>query len=105
MAIRDDPSPIREALACSELSSGRFEGASSSAGISPPVPCFTGKDLPPALTIGETSAMLRLDPRTIRAMVTSGELEGNRRGHAIRVSRSSVLEWLSGKRRVSRSRR
>jgi excisionase family DNA binding protein len=49
--------------------------------------------------------VLRLDPRTIRAMVTAGELEGNRRGHAIRVSRASVLEWLSGKRRVSRSRR
>ncbi len=58
-----------------------------------------------ALTIWETSTMLRLDPRTIRAMVSSGELEGNRRGHAIRVSRSSVLEWLSGKRRVPRSKR
>ncbi len=62
-------------------------------------------DFPLALTIWEASTMLRLDPRTIRAMVSSGELEGNRRGHAIRVSRSSVLEWLSGKRRVPRSKR
>ncbi len=65
----------------------------------------TEAPLPIALTISETSTVLRLDPRTVRAMVTSGELEGNRRGHAIRVSRASVLEWLCGKRRVSRSRR
>ncbi len=101
----DEPSPTREALAGSEPSPGQFEGGTSSAGILRPVPGFTGNEFPPALTIGEASTMLRLDPRTIRAMVTSGELEGNRRGHAIRVSRSSVLEWLSGKRRVSRSRR
>jgi excisionase family DNA binding protein len=61
--------------------------------------------LPLALTIIETSRVLRLDPRTVRAMVTAGELEGNRRGHAIRVSRASVLDWLRGKRRVPRSKR
>ena len=61
--------------------------------------------LPLALTIIETSKVLRLDPRTVRAMVTAGELEGNRRGHAIRVSRASVLDWLRGKRRVPRSKR
>jgi excisionase family DNA binding protein len=61
--------------------------------------------LPLALTIIETSRVLRLDPRTVRAMVTTGELEGNRRGHAIRVSRASVLDWLRGKRRVPRSKR
>jgi len=60
---------------------------------------------PAALTVSEASELLRLDPRTIRAMVHSGELDGNQRGHAIRVSRSSVLDWLRGKRRVSRSKR
>lgn len=73
---------------------------------SPAPSSFPTEDhLPLALTINEASQLLRLDPRTIRAMLTARELDGNRRGHAIRVSRASVLEWLSGKRRVSRSRR
>jgi len=62
------------------------------------------ESLPLALTPREAASALRLDPRTIRAMVRSGELEGNQHGHAIRVSRASVLDWLCGKRRVSRSR-
>ena len=61
--------------------------------------------LPLALTVTEAAEMLRLDPRTVRAMLRAGELEGNQRNHAIRISRSSVLDWLCGKRRVSRSRR
>jgi len=61
--------------------------------------------LPEALTVREAALLLRFDPRTIRAMVRSGELEGNCRGRTIRVSRSSVLEWLRGKRRVLRSKR
>lgn len=60
---------------------------------------------PFALTVTETSTLLRLDPRTVRDMVHSGELEGNQRGHAIRVCRSSALDWLRGKRRVPRSKR
>jgi excisionase family DNA binding protein len=60
---------------------------------------------PIALTVREAAGLLRLDPRTIRAMVLAGELEGNHRGHAIRVSHASVVEWLRGKRRVSRSTR
>lgn len=64
------------------------------------------RDQPPiALTVREAAGLLRLDPRTIRAMVLTGELEGNHRGHAIRVSHASVVEWLRGKRRVSRSTR
>lgn len=61
--------------------------------------------LPLVLTVQETSAVLRFDPRTIRAMLCAGDLEGNQRGHAIRISRSSVLDWLRGKRRVPRSKR
>ena len=60
--------------------------------------------IPLALTVHEAAGLLRLDPRTIRAMVRSGELEGNHRGHAIRLSGASVLEWLRGKRRVPRSK-
>ena len=60
--------------------------------------------LPFALTVQETSQVLRLDPRTVRAMLHTGELEGNQRGHAIRISRASVLDWLRGK-RPSRARR
>lgn len=52
--------------------------------------------LAPALTVRETSRALRLDPRTIRAMFRAGELEGNRRGHAIRISRESVEAWIRG---------
>lgn len=61
--------------------------------------------LPLVLTVQETSQLLRLDPRTIRTMLRAGDLEGNQRGHAIRISRSSVLDWLRGKRRVPRSKR
>jgi excisionase family DNA binding protein len=60
---------------------------------------------PMAVTVKEAAMLVRLDARTIRAMVLSGELEGNQRGHAIRVSRASVLDWLRGKRRVPRSKR
>jgi len=62
-------------------------------------------DLPIALTVQEAADLLRLDSRTVRAMVRTGELQGNQRGHAIRVSRSSVVDWLSGKRRAPRSKR
>lgn len=61
-------------------------------------------ELPLALTVQEASVALRLDPRTVRQMVRSGEIDGNQKGHAIRISRSSVLDWLCGKRRVPRSR-
>jgi excisionase family DNA binding protein len=75
----------------------------------PPITTVVGKGsedaLPLALTVQETSDVLRLDPRTIRAMLRAGELDGNQKGHAIRISRSSVLDWLRGKRRVPRSKR
>ncbi|MBS2031762.1 MAG: helix-turn-helix domain-containing protein [Deltaproteobacteria bacterium] len=59
--------------------------------------------LPVALTVAEVAALLRLDPRTVRRLIRLGDLEGNQAGHAIRVRRDSVLEWLRGK-RASRSR-
>jgi excisionase family DNA binding protein len=57
------------------------------------------------MTVVEAAELLRLDPRTVRDMLRTGELEGNQRGHAIRISRTSVLDWLRGKRRVPRSKR
>ena len=61
--------------------------------------------LPLALTVQETSQVLRLDPRTVRAMLRVGDLDGNQRGHAIRISRTSALDWLRCKRRAPRSKR
>jgi excisionase family DNA binding protein len=83
------PSGVDEALVERRASAGH---ATSQASI------------PLALTVHEAARLLRLDPRTIRAMIRAGELEGNHRGHAIRVSGASVLEWLRGKRRVPRSK-
>lgn len=57
------------------------------------------------LTVAEAGAFLRIDPRTIRAMVRAGELEGNQHGHCIRITRESVVDWARGKRRVPPSRR
>ena len=68
-------------------------------------PAVAERDPPLVLTVGEAADLLRLDRRTVRSMVRSGELEGNQRGHAIRVSRPSVVDWLRGKRRVPRSKR
>jgi hypothetical protein len=66
---------------------------------------FAEDALPLALTVQETSQVLRLDPRTVRAMLRVGDLDGNQRGHAIRISRTSALDWLRGKRRAPRSKR
>jgi excisionase family DNA binding protein len=101
----DQPTAIRDA--CEVVSDGAMHLASAQAnGTAGSSMGFEIEaSLPFALTIIETSRVLRLDPRTVRAMVTAGDLEGNRRGHAIRVSRASVLDWLRGKRRVPRSKR
>ncbi len=56
---------------------------------------------PLAVTIREAADLLHLDPRTVRAMFHAGEIAGNQRGHAIRLSRASVLEWLGGRRQTS----
>jgi excisionase family DNA binding protein len=61
--------------------------------------------LPPACTVAQVAVFLRLNARTVREMFHRGELTGGQRGHAIRISRGSVLDWLSGKRPVSLSRR
>ena len=47
-----------------------------------------------ALTVAEAANYLRVDRRTIRKMVRDGDLDGNQKGHVIRVSRHSVVTWL-----------
>jgi excisionase family DNA binding protein len=87
------------------------DGEPSSEQQPPTTTCVVGvasvaeNALPLALTVQDAARVLRLDPRTIRGMVRSGELDGNQKGHAIRISRSSVLDWLRGKRRAPRSKR
>ena len=85
--------------------SDRGSDAAPELSIAPNEGAVTETNLPLALTVQEASQVLRLDPRTVRAMLRAGDLEGNQRGHAIRISRSSVLDWLCGKRRVPRSKR
>lgn len=93
------PSPILVATTHASAGHDAFaETANRTDTVAPPTP-------PVALTVQEASHALRLDPRTIRAMLRSGELEGNQRGHAIRISQTSVIDWLRGKRRVPRSKR
>lgn len=52
---------------------------------------------PLVLTVAEVAQLLRLDPRTVRDLFKRGELAGNQAGHAIRLYRASVLDWISGK--------
>lgn len=60
-------------------------------------PATAAESLPLALTIGEASSVLRLDSRTVRKMIGTGELVAGRHGRAIRVSRDSVLRWLGAR--------
>lgn len=60
-------------------------------------------ELPAVMTVAEVAAFLRLHPWTIRAMWKAGELEGNKRGHTIRLFTPSVVAWARGQGRVPRS--
>lgn len=62
--------------------------------------------LPEVLTVPEVAALLRVDRKTIYAMVQRGEIPGARRlGTAIRFSRATVVAWLAqGQGRAPRSR-
>ena len=52
---------------------------------------------PIVVTVPEAAVMLRLDRRTVRELFHRGEIAGNQRGHAIRLSRTSVVDWASGR--------
>jgi hypothetical protein len=58
-----------------------------------------------ARTIHGAAHLLRLDPRTVPAMVRAGQLASGRHGHTIRVSGPSGRAWLRGRRRVLRLKR
>ncbi len=58
----------------------------------------------PVLTVPEVCEVLRLDRRTVYAMLDSGELESSGRtgkGRPIRIWTESVVAWARGKRRAS----
>lgn len=57
-----------------------------------------GGQLRPTMKVAEVCSFLTLDRRTVYAMLGSGELEGNRRGHVIRVFTPSVIAWARGAR-------
>ncbi len=57
-----------------------------------------GGDLRPTMKVAEVCAFLTLDRRTVYAMLEAGELEGNQRGHVIRVFTPSVIAWARGTR-------
>ena len=59
---------------------------------------------PGVLTVDEAAALLRVDRKSIYESIRRGELPGVVRvGRAIRISRTALLQWLSGQVRVSRS--
>jgi excisionase family DNA binding protein len=62
-------------------------------------------ELPPVLTVDELAALMRVDRKTAYAAIARDEIPGVRRlGRALRVHRDTVLAWLCGQDRASRSR-
>lgn len=57
----------------------------------------TGQSEARMLTVPETAALLRLDPRTVRKLLAKGELRGNNAGRVLRVSSASAEEWMEGR--------
>ena len=53
------------------------------------------ESLPSSMTINEISVVLRLDPDTVRKVVTMGELPARKVGHQWRVSRDALIRWFS----------
>lgn len=66
------------------------------------------EELPPpdVLVVDEVARLLRLNRKTVYAMVQRGEIPGARWcGRALRFSRAAVLAWLAeGQGRAPRSR-
>jgi len=67
----------------------------------------SARGLPEIITVDELRALMRVDRKTIYALVARGEIPGVRRlGRAIRIHRDAVLRWIAqGQGCVSRSRR
>jgi excisionase family DNA binding protein len=59
-----------------------------------------------ALTVDEVAHLLRVDRKSVYAMIQRHELPGVRRiGKAIRISRTAVVAWLRDGQSAPRSRR
>jgi excisionase family DNA binding protein len=57
-----------------------------------------GDDEFEALKVDEAAALLRINPKTLREAIARDEVPGVRRiGRVIRLSRSTLINWLSGK--------
>jgi excisionase family DNA binding protein len=52
--------------------------------------------LVPLMTIGETAAVLRVAPRTIRRMIERGELKAVRVGRSIRIRPGEIRQIICG---------
>ena len=66
----------------------------------------TESELPVVLTVDEVAALLRGNRKTIYDLVQRRELPGARKvGRCICFHRATVLQWLAGQGRVSRSSR
>ncbi len=49
------------------------------------------------LTVVELAAVLRLERKSVYALIARNEIRGVRRlGRSIRISRQAMLEWLRG---------
>lgn len=58
----------------------------------------TATAVPAMLTIGDVAARLRLSTRTIRRMVTRGELPAHRVGRQIRTAEDALGRFLAHRR-------
>lgn len=61
--------------------------------------------LPAVLTVEETAAFLRLNPKTVHAAIAAGELPGRKVGRRTLVLRDALLHWLKLEERVLPRRR
>lgn len=62
-------------------------------------PILVPANLPAVMTVPEVCSLLKLDRRTVYAMLDSRELEGSGRtgkGRPIRVWTASVVRWVRG---------
>lgn len=68
---------------------------------------LSSNELPAVLTVDEVALLLRVDRKTLYALIRAGELPGVRRlGRALRVHRETMLRWLAeGQGRAPRHRR
>ena len=65
-------------------------------GSTTPDRCTMFAGLPDVLTTAEAAAALQVDPKTVRAMIRSGELRGIRCGRLIRVPKAALVEFCGG---------